>query len=149
VSAPSSAATVSRAWPRVALLGLGYFVIGIATAALSRHAGSSQMKQAWRLAAWALSAVLFAAQILYERIRLGGAAASTALRAALAVAVGGFLLAVAASVHALAGGRARVGPQLVALVAWPVLLAVPAFLIAWAVAYGLSRMSDSGRRNSA
>ena len=71
------------------------------------------------------------------------------MRAASAVALGGFLLAAAASVHALAAGRARVGPQLVALVAWPLLLAVPAFLVAWAAAYGLSRMSDSGRRNSA
>ncbi len=144
MSAPSSAATVSRAWPRIVACGLAYFVIGIVTAALSRGAGSGQMRQVWRLAAWLLSAVVYAGHIWHERGR-GGASASTALRAASAVAVGGFLLAVAASVHALAGGRAHVGPQLVALVAWPVLLAVPAFLIAWAASAALAKVGAKPR----
>ena len=71
MSAPAAVPRGAPIWPRVVLLGLGYFVIGIATAELSRYAGSSQMLQVWRLAAWALSAVLFFSQIWYERVRLG------------------------------------------------------------------------------
>jgi hypothetical protein len=131
---------VSRRWLRAALLcGLAYFVIGIVTAELSRTAGSGQMRQVWRLAAWLLSAIVFATHIWYERIRLGGAAAGTALRAASAVALGGFLLAAAATVHALNTGSGHLVGHVIALVAWPVLLAVPAFLVAWAAAAVLAR----------
>lgn len=136
VSAMNAETGGSRGWLRIVLWGLGYFVIGFVTAALSRGAGP--MHQAWRWAAWLLSAAAFAAQIWYEQRRLAGPAARAALRAALAVAVGGFLLAVAATVHALSAGRAHVGAQLVALVAWPLLLAVPAFLVAWAAAATLA-----------
>ena len=129
----------SRAWPRIVLWGLAYFVIGLVTAALSRGAGSGPMHQVWRWAAWLLSAIAFAAQIWYEQVRLGGPAARTALRAALAVALGGFLLAVAATVHALSLGRARIAPQLIALVAWPAMLGVASFLVAWAAAAVLAR----------
>jgi len=87
-----------------------------------------------RLASWAVSAVVFGSHIWYEVRRAGGAPAGTALRNALAVALGGFLLAAVATLHALSVGSARVVPQLVALVAWPVLLAVPAFLVAWGAA---------------
>jgi len=130
VSAPAGGTARTRAWPRIVAWGLAYFVIGTVTAALARGHGV----HAWRLAAWLLSAVAFAAQIWFERIGAGAVPTKTALRAALAVALGGFLLAAWATVHALSGGRARVGAQLVALVAWPVLLAIPAFLAALAAA---------------
>jgi len=132
VSAPATAAKTTPVWVRIALLGVAYFVIGMVTAALAR--GSHAAVAAWRLTAWALSAVVYAAQIWFEVRRSGAAPVGSAVRAAAAVALGGFLLAVAATVHALSLGRARVGPQLVALVAWPVLLAIPAFLVALAAA---------------
>ena len=121
-------------WLRVVPWGIAYALIGLVTAALSRHAGSGEMQQVWRLLAWALSLGVFAACFFDERSRASGAPATTALRAALSVALGGFVLAAAATVHTLSLGRARVGPQLVALVAWPVLLAIPAFLVALAAA---------------
>jgi hypothetical protein len=134
VSAPNAVPKGAPIWPRVVLLGLGYFVIGVVTAALSRSAASDQMRQVWRLAAWLVSAALFGRQIWYERVRRGGAAANAALRAALAVALGGFLLAVAATVHWMSAGAGRPVAHVVALVAWPVLLGLPAFLVAWAAA---------------
>lgn len=138
----------ARAWRGIVLLGLAYFVIGFVTAALSRDAGTGHVRLVWRWAAWLLSAVVFAAQIIYERSR-GRSPAGGAWHAALAVAVGGFLLAAWATVHSLSVGAGRLGAHIFALVAWPVLLGVPAFLVAWGVAYGLSRTSASGRRNSA
>ncbi len=133
----------ARVWPRIVGLGIAYFVIGTVTAALSRGAPSHELQLVWRWVAWLLSAVVFAAHIWYERYRAGGAPVRTAQRNALAVAVGGFLLAVAATVHTLSLGRARVAPQLIALVVWPVLLAVPAFLVSWAAAAFLPRKVDS------
>jgi len=133
VSAPAPAAPQGRAWPRVVAVGLGYFAIGFLTVAISRQVARSGL-QPVRLASWAVSAVVFGTHIWYEVRRAGGAPAGTALRNALAVALGGFLLAAVATLHALSVGSARVVPQLVALVAWPVLLAVPAFLVAWGAA---------------
>ena len=132
-TAPDSAASGSRLWLRVVLWGLAYAVIGFVTAALSRGAATGQLRLVWRWAAWLLSAVVFAAQIFFERSRARSPAGG-AWRAALAVAVGGFLLAAWATVHSLTVGAGRLGAHLIALVAWPVLLAVPAFLAAWAVA---------------
>jgi hypothetical protein len=114
----------------VVILGLTYFVIGVVTAGLSRGPGASQVRVVWRWAAWLLSVVAFASQIWYERIRAAVAPVRAALRAALAVALGGFLLAIAATVHALSIGSARIVPQLVALVAWPLLLGVASFVVA-------------------
>jgi hypothetical protein len=101
---------------------------------------------AWRLVAWAISAVAFAAHIAYDRIRLRSSATATALHASLAVALGAFALAVAANLHAAAAatpgqGRSRL---LVALAAWPLLTAVPAFLVALAAAaaFGLWRRNS-------
>ena len=135
----SASASGSRPWLRVVLWGLAYAVIGLVTAALSRGAPSGEMKQIWRLAAWALSLGVFAASFGDERSRSGGAPATTALRAALPVALGGFLLAAVATVHSMNVGAGRLVAHLIALLAWPVLLFVPAFLVAWAAAAVLAR----------
>ena len=136
MSAPGSDSSL---WLRVVLWGLAYAGIGVVTAALSRGASSGEMRQIWRLAAWALSLGVFAASFGDERSRSGGAPATTALRAALPVALGGFLLAVWATVHAMSTGAGRFAAHLIALVAWPLLLFVPAFLVAWAAAAVLGR----------
>ncbi len=134
MNAPAAGGTATRAWPRIVALGLAYFLIGTVTAALSRDPAPGGIRYAWRYAAWLLSAVVFAGQIRYERIRASCAPSTTGLRAALAVAVGGFLLAAWAMGHSLSVGADRIGAHVIALVAWPVLLAVPAFLVAWAAA---------------
>jgi hypothetical protein len=121
-------------WVRVVLWGLAYAVIGTVTAALSRGATSAELRRIWRLAAWVLSLGVFAASFSDERSRAGGAPVTTAIRAALGVAVGAFLLAAWAMGHSLSAGADRVGAYLVALAAWPCLVGVPAFLVAWLAA---------------
>ncbi len=71
------------------LIGVLYSVIGIVFALPTNHV------RMWRLAAWVVSAIVFAAHIAYEHFRLGNSPRATALHTALAVAVGAFGLAVA------------------------------------------------------
>ena len=59
----------------------------------------------------------------------------------MAVALGAFLLAVAATVHAMmVPSHAPYWRFLVALVVWPIVTALPAFLVALAVAALLARL---------
>jgi hypothetical protein len=63
------------------------------------------------------------------------------MHTAFGVAIGGFLLAVAATVHAITvGSNTPLGRYLVALVAWPIFTAVPAFLVALAASWALAHM---------
>src|SRR5215813_1987923 len=84
-----------QSWLTVILIGVLYSLIGIVLALPSSHV------RMWRLAAWGLSAIVFAAHIGYELLRRGNSPAATALRVTLAVAVGGFGLALAANIHEL------------------------------------------------
>jgi len=122
------------------LVAIAYVAIGVVFAALARSAGGEQVRL-WRLAAWVASAAVAAAQIGYEHYRLGSSPRPTALHAAGAVALGAFGLALAANIHwLLAAARGQRAP-LLALVAWPAITAVPAFLGALAVAAVLNRLS--------
>ena len=106
-------------------------------AALAHGAGSNQMRVTWRLAAWVISAAAFAAHIGYEHVRLRSSPTTTALHASLAVAMGAFALAVAAMVHAQAASGLQHSHAL-ALVLWPAVTALPAFVVALAAAAGLA-----------
>jgi hypothetical protein len=119
--------------------GSAYFVAGLAFAALAGSASSARGRVGWRLVAWAISAVAFAAHVAYERLRLRKWPVTTALHASLAVALGAFALAAAANVRAAvsasADGRSRL---YIALVAWPLLTAIPAFFVALAAGAALT-----------
>ena len=111
------------------IIGVLYGVIGIVFAL-----PSNQVRM-WRLAAWVASAAVYSAHIAYEHFRLRNSSRSTAFHVAIAVGIGAFALAVAATVHSL-----FVPPNyqrwrfLLALVVWPIITALPAFLVALAVA---------------
>jgi len=127
-----------KPWLRaVILLGVVYLVVGIAFAAFAGWSASNQMRIAWRLTAWVISAVAFAAHVWYERFRLRNSALTTALHTSMAVAVGAFALAVAANVHGQWVASSHQSSLAFALVAWPALTAVPAFLVALIAAAGL------------
>lgn len=129
--------TDRRRWLLIVLfVGLIYLVAGLVSAALARSAESDQMRVAWRLAAWLISAAAFAAHIGYENSRLRSASVTTAWHVALAVGIGGFGLAVAASLHGHAVHRHFSGLM---LVVWPIATALPAFVVAWALAALLTR----------
>jgi hypothetical protein len=122
------------------LVAVAYALIGIVFATLDNSADAGHVRR-WRLAAWVASAAVAAGHLGYEHYRLGSAPRSTALRAAGAVALGAFGLALAANVHWLfAEPRGQRAP-LLALPLWPVITAVPAFLAALALAVVLTRVS--------
>jgi hypothetical protein len=110
----------------VVLIGIGYALVGIVFAVPTSHVRS------WRLAAWAVSAVVYAAHIAYERFRLRNSRGSAALHVAFAVALGAFGLAVRANIHSLSTGSADQHRYLLllSLGIWPVITALPAFLVA-------------------
>src|SRR5207302_1618303 len=97
------------------------------------RAASNPMRMTWRLAAWAISGAAFAAHIAYEQVRLRSSPGPTALHASLAVALGAFALAVAANVHAQAAASHQPS-HFLALVLWPVVTALPAFVVGLAAA---------------
>src|SRR5437588_6412642 len=116
-----------QSWVHLAVLfGIGYALVGIVFAIPSTHV------HAWRLAAWVLSAIGYVAHIAYERFRLRNAPGSAALHVAFAVALGAFGLAIGANIHSLFVGSTNHQRQLLllALGIWPLITAIPAFLIA-------------------
>jgi hypothetical protein len=122
--------------PLTLFIGLAYAGIGVAFAWPTTHI------QMWRLGAWVLSAGLYGAHILYERIGLRNAPRSAAQQVGSAVALGAFGLAAAANIHSLsvgASGRQR-SLLLIALVVWPIITGVPAFLLAWIISGILARL---------
>ena len=114
-----------------------YVVISLGSVALDQASGGGI--HPWRLASWLASAVVAAAQVWYEHYRLNTAPTKIALRAAASVALGAFGLAVSAYLHSLrTPGAHRVS---IALVAWPVMTAAPAFLAALGITTLLARLS--------
>lgn len=108
----------------VILVGVLYGAIGIVFALPANQ-------RFWRLAAWAVSGVIFVSQIAYEQLWLRNARVTTAVHAALAAALGGFLLAAGATIHAaLTPIHAPYWRFLIALVVWPIITGVPALLVA-------------------
>src|SRR5207247_8204355 len=125
-----------QSWARMAVfLGIGYALVGIVFAIPATHV------KAWRLAAWVVSAIGYAAHIAYERFRLQNSPGSAALHVAFAVALGAFGLAAGANVHSLSTGSTNQHRQLLllSLGIWPVITAVPAFLVALAATVVLLR----------
>ena len=139
-----------RPWVHsAAVLGTGYALVGVLFALPTTHA------KWWRLAAWMVSALGYAAQILYERVRLRNSAGLAALHVAFAAALGAFGLAVGANIHSLSVGSSNQQRQLLllSLGIWPMITALPAFLVALGAGALLARafgtaQSASGDRSS-
>jgi hypothetical protein len=124
-------------WVQVAvLIGVGYALVGIGFAVPATHV------QAWRLAAWAVCAAAYGAHIAYERFRLRNSPRPAAWHVAFAVALGAFGLAVGANLHSLSAASAGQHRQLLllSLGIWPVISAVPAFLVALGLSVVLARL---------
>jgi hypothetical protein len=119
----------------VAVLGIAYAAVGVLFALPATHV------QVWRLAAWVVCAIAYAAHIAYERFRLKSSPPLGALHVALAVALGAFGLAVAANIHSLSSGSTAQHRQLLllSLGIWPVITALPAFLVALGISAVLAR----------
>ena len=122
---------------RAILVGVLYLAVGTGSIALAGAATSIQMRSFWRLSAFGISGVVFAAHIAHEHFRLRNTTRPTAWHASVAVAFGAFALALVANIHDLGSASGYRPRMLIALVAWPLLTAVPAFVVALVVAAGL------------
>jgi len=112
-------------WLRAAILfGLGYFLVGRLFAVPGEHA------QAWRFAAWVVSFFIYTTHFRYERARPSSPPRVVALHVATAVAIGAFGLAVAGMMRSLTTQGSFKPTWLLALVLFPAVTAVPAFLVA-------------------
>ena len=125
-----------RNWFRTALLvGVTYGLIGRLFALPASDA------QAWRLAAWIVSAAVYAAHLGYEHLKLRSSPRLTGLHVAVGVAIGACALVVAGMLHDLWTASAIRPVWLFALVALPAGTAVPAFLGGLVVEATLRRFS--------
>ena len=130
----------SKTWVRAALiLGAVYALVGIGFALPAYHV------KLWRLAAWVVSAIAYATHICYEHFRLRNSPRSAALHVVSAVALGAFGLAVGANIHSLSLSSTNEHRHLLllSLGLWPVITALPAFLVALGASWVLARASSS------
>ena len=122
----------------VVLLGAVYFVFGVAFAGFASWSASSSTRETWNRLGFLVSAVAFALHIGYEHFRLRNSPLITASHVSIAVALGALALAVSANVHAYRVGASNKRLLAFALVAWPAITAVPAFVVALVAAAGLA-----------
>ena len=122
------------------LVGAFYAVVGITFALPAGHA------RAWRLAAWIVSGVAYVIHVGYERCWLRNSSLSCALHVALGAALGALGLAIGAIVHSLSVTTSSQHQRLlfIALVAWPVITGVPAFVVGLGASGVLGRLSGRG-----
>lgn len=134
----------NQRWLRPAMFfAVVYPIVGIAFAALASPSASNQMRVTWRLAAWLISIAAFAIHLGYEHSRLRSSPLRAALHVSGAVALGGFLLAVWVNVHGhwvAAGHQSSLAPW--ALVVFPLVTGVPAFVVALVAVAVLDRMME-------
>ena len=128
-------------WLRaVTLFGIVYLVVGVA---FPNPSALNKMQFVWRLAAWLTCAAAFVIHIWLEHFRLRNSPRSTALHASVSVALGAFGLAAVANIHALTTGTGNQRLLALALMIWPIMTGVPAFVVALAAATGLARVRPS------
>jgi hypothetical protein len=96
----------------------------------------------WRLAAWVVSAVTYATHVGFERFAQRNPLRSAALHVALAAALGAFGLAVAAIMYSVVVGSDSQHQRLllIALIVWPVMTGLPAFLFGLVTSWMLARV---------
>ena len=107
-------------------------------AALAGSAGSNSLRESWNRLGFVASGIAFALHIGYEHFRLRSSSLITASHVAMAVGLGAFALALNANIHGLRVGSSNQRLLAFALIAWPVITAVPAFVVALVVAAGLT-----------
>lgn len=134
----------NQQWLRMAVLfAIVYPVAGITFGALP--ASSNGLRITWRLAAWLLSAAAFAGHLWYEHSHLRSSPRRAALHTSLAVALGAFALAVWVNVHVHWVASSHQSPLApLALVVFPVVTGVPAFVVALLAGSLLARMRRPG-----
>src|SRR4030095_4170719 len=128
----------SRLWREAVLLtGVFYCTVGIAFTTFGSWSSSNRGVVAWRIASFVVSLVAFAIHIGYEHFSVVNRPPIVALHTSLAVAFGGFLLALAANINSFRVANSKHGLLALALIIWPVMTGIPAFVVALITAAGL------------
>src|SRR4249920_2449379 len=83
------------------LVGALYLLVALCTAEMANAAPSIPVRNLWRYSAFIVSGVVFVAHLAHEHFRLGYPARATAWHTAVAAALGGLGLALAANMHEL------------------------------------------------
>lgn len=118
-------ASRAQAWiPAALVLAAVYFLVG------RYFPQPAANLRAWRLGAWAVCGIAYAAHLAYELFRRRSAPSVAAFHVAAAVAIAAFALAAAGMAHALSTAAGLRPIWFFALVLWPAVTAVPAFLLA-------------------
>ena len=117
-----------------------YLVVGVA---FPNPPAANRMQFLWRLAAWLTCLLAFAIHIGLEHLKLRHSPRKTSLHAAASVALGAFGLAAAANIHVLTTGTGNKRLLALALVIWPIITGVPAFVVALSTAAVLARVRAS------
>src|SRR4051794_40917445 len=120
---------------RALLAGTLYLIIGVGFAPLAVPSVFF-----WRLAAWIVSAVVYAGHIGYEHFRMRSSPHSTALHVAFGTATGAFGLATAANLHSFVTATGNTRLLRIALLVWPLITGFPAYMVALVLAAVLSRV---------
>lgn len=121
----------------VILFGVVYGVVGVA---FPNPSASNKMQFMWRLGAWLICALAFAIHIGLEHFRYRHSPYRTALHVSASVSLGALALAVAANIHALGAGTGNQRLLILALVIWPIITGVPAFIVVLVAAALLARL---------
>jgi hypothetical protein len=128
-----------KQWIRAALIfGAVYFIVNFSIATFAGWFASIAMRATWNRLGFLICAVAFAVHIAYEHFRLCNSPRTTASHVSAAVALGAFALAVAANIHGHWVASSQRRSLAFALVAWPLITGVPAFVVALLTAIGLS-----------
>ena len=129
-----------RRWLGTAILVGGiYLAVGIASSALAGAATSHQMRLIGRWSGFIVSGGAFAVHFAYEHFRLRSSARPAAWHTSVAVAAGAFGLAFVANMRDLGSASGYRLRMLTALAAWPLVTAVPAFVVALLLATVLGK----------
>jgi hypothetical protein len=121
-----------------------YFLVGFA---LPNPSAADPTQFAWRLASWLACGLTFALHIGLEHFRFRNTLLKTAQHASASVALAAFALAAAANIHGLTAGTGNPRLLALALVIWPIIAGLPAFVVAWAAAAALARLGSNEERS--
>ena len=145
IAMPAEEQPEKRWYPGALLVALVYPVIGVTFAALDKLATSGPIRF-WRLAAWLAAAAVFGVHLAFEHLRLRARPLRAALHVSLAVALGALLLAVWVNLHGLWVASTPQSPLAPwALIVFPLVTGLPAFVVAFAAMALLGRLHQRPR----
>jgi hypothetical protein len=121
----------------VLVFSMVYLVVGLA---FPNPSTPNKTQFVWRLAPWLTCLAAFAIHIGLECFRFRSSLFRTAVHSAASVALGAFALAGAANLHALSAGTGNQRLLALALVIWPLITGLPAFVVAFVLAAAFGRV---------